>query len=1188
MKLYEAKNIIQEVFENGFDKEKYTYFIKNLLKDIEAKPFGKGGAYKGHLIPQAYQNVIKKMERIGKFKDREGNIIDILVVELKKEHSLEYARTSQRNFIRWYLNGSRGGEFKDAALVAFYTENSHDWRFSLIKMQYSLIKGKDEFTPAKRSSFLVGEKGKSHTAQKQLLELLKNDEPPYLSDLEKAFSIETVTDEFFEKYKTQLFNLKDELDKIAEKDIVIKKEFEQKNIDTLNFAKKLLGQIVFLYFLQKKGWLGLKEGQSYGEGDRNFMRNLFEQAKSENKNFFNDYLEFLFYDALSKKRPTDFYERFNCRIPFLNGGLFDPINFYDWEKTDIVIPNELFSNKTYDNEEGTGILDIFDLYNFTVKEDEPLETEVAIDPEMLGKVFERMLEVKERKSKGAFYTPREIVHYMAQQSLIYYLEAELNKPFFKVKAKNKQTELFNNKTKKDLVLDKEKIEIPRKDIETFVIYGEQIIDRDIAIKTGKLKESNNKYQIPESISKNAEIIDKALENIKICDPAVGSGAFPVGVMNEIVKLRTILTPFMENVEDKKERTSYCFKANAIQNSIYGVDIDAGAVEIAKLRLWLSMVVDESNINRIDPLPNLEYKIVCGNSLINIPKGAMSSNKLKDEIKKLTEEYFTITDKKEKQRQKQIIDKKIQQLLKSASEFAGYDIDFDFRLYFHEVFNEKGGFDIVIGNPPYVSTKGRNETSKSVLKSIYGFADDLYNHFFFKSFDILKQNCILSFITSNTFLTIGTKKNIRILLQKHRLLELIKTADVFDAMVSPAITIAQKIEISGDYEFLFKDAIKDFNKPNIYKVNIELFRNAINKVFFLPTDINLRFYQKYNSKIQELYRKWWPKIETSKKIAQNKNILEEFRKNIKPGDLVLLGLVTDGGVGLQTGNNGRFVGVKENTKQAQNIIKTRPKKLFETVKIYNIQLNINSAKEAEDFLNSKTEQEIWEIFDDLKEKYGRDIFGQGYIFRIAPKRLIADVDKLTDDEKKNGIDKTKPYFVPYDKGDKDGNRWYLETPFVIDWSKESVKWLKSDPKARWQGYDFYFREGFCWSDVHTIYIKARLKGKGVHDVKSMSLFPLHDNIPEYFIISLLNSSFISEYVNNYINNTQTFQINDARQLPIIVPNEKELKEFKNLFERALNIKKKQFSNQITKKQAEQELDEIQNELDKLVLKFYGIR
>ncbi len=778
MKLYEAKNIIKDIFENSFDKKKFTYFVENLLKNLEIKPFGNGGAYTGNLIPRAFQSIIRKMERIGKFEDEEGNLIDVLIVELNREHSIEYARATQRNFIRWYLNGSRGNQFKDAALVAFHTQKSSDWRFSLIKMQYSLKKGKDVFTPAKRSSFLVGEKGKSHTAQQQLVGLLKKDYPPSLSDLEDAFNIEAVSDEFYEKYKAQLFNLKEALDKIVEKDNIIKTEFEQKNIDTLNFAKKLLGQIVFLYFLQRKGWLGLEKGQSYGKGNRNFMRDLFEQAKSKGENFFNDYLEFLFYDALSKKRTTDFYEKFNCRIPFLNGGLFDPINFYDWEKTDIIIPNELFSNKNDDDEEGTGILDVFDLYNFTVKEDEPLETEVAIDPEMLGKVFERMLEVKERKSKGAFYTPREIVHYMAQRSLLYYLENKL------------------------------KDKVTKTELETFIRFGELIIDKDIAIETGKLKESNNKYQIPESVRSNADIIDKALENIKICDPAVGSGAFPVGVMNEIVKLRNLLTPFINSplIEgntpssfhsdtplQEGNRTPYFFKANAIKHSIYGVDIDAGAVEIAKLRLWLSLVVDESNINRIEPLPNLEYKIVRGNSLLGYP---YEPRGLK-QIELLKERYYSLTDKNEKQKLKTEIDEKIHKMFANFKKRLGYKVDFDFKINFSEVFTQKRGFDIVIGNPPYV----KEYTDKSAFdgthnQECYQGKMDIWYLFGCKGIDILKsKNGVLSFIATNNWITnAGASKFRNKVLKETKISEFIDFGDykIFEsAGIQTMIMILQK-------------------------------------------------------------------------------------------------------------------------------------------------------------------------------------------------------------------------------------------------------------------------------------------------------------------------------------------------------------------------------------------------------------
>ncbi len=1179
MKLYEAKNIITDVFENAFDKDKYAYFVKNLLKKIEPKHF----IYTGNIIPNTFQDYIRKFERIGKFEDEEGNITDVLIVELNRNHSIEYARTTQRNFIRWYLNGSRGNEFKDAALVAFHTQKSSDWRFSLIKMQYSLEKGKDELTPARRSSFLVGEKGKSHTAQQQLVGLLKNDNPPCLSDLENAFNIEAVSDEFYEKYRALLFNLADELDIIFAKDRKIKTEFENKNIDTLNFAKKLLGQIVFLYFLQKKGWLGLAENQNYGAGDHNFMRTLFENIKT-GENFFNDYLEFLFYDALSKKRKTDFYVKFNCRIPFLNGGLFDPIKFYDWQNTDIVIPNELFSNRRGDKE-GSGILDVFDLYNFTVKEDEPLDTEVAIDPEMLGKVFERMLEVRERKSKGAFYTPREIVHYMAQSSLLYYLDATLNQSATQQIMGSSQTELFGNSVKKqpEFVEQKNNPPVPKKDLEILIHYGEHIIDKDIAIDEGRYtSDKNTKHQIPESIRINAVAIDKALDEIKICDPAVGSGAFPVGVMNEIVKLRLLITPF---IRVKKNRSAYNFKANAIENSIYGVDIDAGAVEIAKLRLWLSMVVDEERIDNIDPLPNLEYKIVKGNSLLGYPYKPQGLA----ELEKLKEQYFHLTDKEAKQAMKKQIDTKINHLFKNTQNSLGYQVDFDFQINFSEV----KGFDVVIGNPPYVSTKGTNATSKKALKTIYGFADDLYNHFFFKSFDILKRNGTLGFITSNTFLTIGTKANLRKLLQSKKIIEIIKTDDVFDAMVSPAITLVKNINEPNNYPLVFKNAISDFNNPIVYNINIDTFRNAVNSVFFPPTQFNLNFYNIFNKQIKQLHNAWWPKIETSKKITLNSIVLENYRKNLKPGELALLGTLTAGGVGLQTANNGRFVGVREKTKQAIKIKKSQPIKLFEAVKNNKIPLNIKNKIDAENCLNKKSETEIIKLFDELKEKYGRDIFGQGYLYRIIFNDEIADVETLTDEEKKNGIPKDKPHFVPYDKGDKDGNRWYLETPFLIDWSKETVNWFYANSGKKGQGMpvvrnpQFYFRKGFCWTDVNSTYLKCRVKEKGVHDVLSMSLFSKTQKIPEFYIISLINSKFVSEYVDDFVNNTSHFQINDARQLPVIIPSEEQLEGFKDLFNRAFVMKMKQFAGTIEKNSSESELEEIQQKLDEMVFNLYGL-
>ena len=426
-----AIKIVRQTFQNPFDKESFVYFIKSLLNHIEPAPF----IYRGNFIPDAYEPYIKTLERIGKYQDKDGKKIDLLIVRLKKETSLERARTMQRNFIAWYLNGSRGDVLKDAALVAFVSPDSDDWRFSLVKMDYRLdasgekVRVRQELTPARRFSFLVGKNESSHTAQSRLVPILQDDSrDPTLRDLEEAFSVEKVTKEFFEKYRQLFHKVKEALDEIVKKDKKVQQNFKEKNINTVNFAKKLLGQIVFLYFLQKKGWFGVERDKNWGTGPKNFLRLLFKKEVINYDNFFNDVLEPLFYEALRHDRSSDdhYFSYFNCKIPFLNGGLFDPINDYNWSETDILLPNELFSNdeKTKEGDIGTGILDIFDRYNFTVKEDEPLEKEVAVDPEMLGKVFENLLEVKDRKSKGTYYTPREIVHYMCQQSLINYLKTE--------------------------------------------------------------------------------------------------------------------------------------------------------------------------------------------------------------------------------------------------------------------------------------------------------------------------------------------------------------------------------------------------------------------------------------------------------------------------------------------------------------------------------------------------------------------------------------------------------------------------------------------------------------------------------------------------------------------------------------------------------------------------------------------
>jgi len=902
-----AAHIISNTFTKPFDESQFTIFIRNLLNDEidESKYFD----YYGNYIPDAFKGHIKRYKRLGTYTDPEGNKIDILTVHLAREQSLWRARTTQRNFVAWYLKKRD----KDAALVAYYTNDPEDWRFSFVRMEYrqeldesGKVRVREELTPARRYSFLVGQNEPSHTAQAQLLPLVEDfQNNPTINEIEKAFSVETVTDRFYKEYRKLFEQLTQELEGIKAKDKLVREEFEKRSIDTANFAKKLLGQIVFLYFLQKKGWLGVGRDEhgrfkSWGHGPKDFLRRLYQKKYIDYDNFFNDILEPLFYTALAIERENDYYDRLDVRIPFLNGGLFDPINGYNWQETDILIDNSFFED----------LFQTFDTYNFTVCEDEPLEKEVAVDPEMLGKVFENLLPSNLRKGQGAYYTPRTIVHFMCQETLINYLDSAVNIGRKPISSEiPEQKELFVREKPKQKVLKvivKQEI-IPKRDIEAFIKRGEFAVEYDAA----KIKGTKSyQYQVPESVRKNAKLLDEKLANIKVCDPAIGSGAFAVGMMHEIVKARRVLSTY---IEDHTGRSTYELKRACIQESIYGVDIDPGAIDIAQLRLWLSLVVDEDDYHSIRPLPNLDYKIMQGDSLIEDFHGISLDFKSKKagsqtswisdtelerliqdlhqkqqdlfnavraddkknlrreveeaiiaifryELERQKYEYFSelkrIKDKaahfpegSERTRyfktEKAKLDRKygldIQELEKELREMTHGNVPrnfFPWKLYFADVFKEKGGFDVVIGNPPYV----RQETIKDIkprLKAQFGKffcgTADLYTYFYKRGIEILHDGGHLCFIAPNKFMRAKYGKNTRKLLSKAvKPKRVIDFGDlpIFDATTYPAIVLVEKKEPGQDETFLaatFTDREQiDQIEKSLSQIAFEVKTSALNE------------------------------------------------------------------------------------------------------------------------------------------------------------------------------------------------------------------------------------------------------------------------------------------------------------------------------------------------------------------------
>jgi len=835
---------VEKILTSKFDTANYTDLIREIFPAVKIVA--------PNVFHKEYTNFSSHIEgsyHIGNYSDPDEKKLIIHAVQLKKESYVENSRSTQRSYAKKLIEAGNA----DAAIIAFFTEGDSKWRLSFVRLDYEIkfengkLNTSENMTPAKRYSYLVGQDEPCHTAISRFRRFITDDpnvDQPSLDDLEEAFSVEKVTEEFFNLYCEKFHQLRESLE--ANPDFVI--EAEQHNFTSAQFAKKLMGQIVFLYFLQKKGWLGVSawpkemnakeykkaffargaksreliprvyiqvsedlyklsgralnelsdddetvlascvKGNAWGTGSKTFLRTLFEFSQRRNANFFDDFLEPLFYDALNVNRGKQGYDpALHCRIPFLSGGLFEPIDGYDWKHNDFAIPNEVFSNKEEKGDrDADGILDIFDRYNFTMSEDEPLEREVAIDPEMLGKVFENLLEVQDRKSKGAFYTPREIVHYMCQETLISYLIKETG--------------------------------LKEQDIRDFILLGDFLKDEDTA-KNRRLGEHD--MLISEEIFKidgNGKVvvdrlrdIDLALANIRVADPAVGSGAFPLGMLNEIVRARQNISAYMAITMDayhtrmmyNNERSPYALKLQTIKNCIFAADIEPSAVDIAQLRLWLSLVIDDE-INPdasspLDghkdpiPLPNLECNIVCGNSLIdefegiklinfNDSIGTGKSNQQQNlfqnafdailpSLLDAQDELFRCDDTAKKQVLKERIEALKDEIIKSQMQMAApetleryqaskKEASKPFVLWqidFARVFREKGGFDIVIGNPPYVGEKGNKDLFRPIAATDFGQRFycgkmDLFYFFFHKAIDLGRQNAEISFITTNYYPT----------------------------------------------------------------------------------------------------------------------------------------------------------------------------------------------------------------------------------------------------------------------------------------------------------------------------------------------------------------------------------------------------------------------------------------------------
>jgi hypothetical protein len=759
---------------------------------------------------------VETFKQLGNVRLNDSKTLALFELHLKNNVNVIRNRVRLNELVSKHIN-----ESSVHGVLSIFEKGTDDYRFSFSSKSTNYDEEEGDFktqkTDSKRFTYVLGKNESCKTPAQRFYDLAQRSQSATIDNIQEAFSVEKLSKDFFKEYNdyyktfssyllsnTSLFNAVFKMDEKAVRD----------------FVKLMLGRLVFLHFVQKKRWLGVPaEEEGWHGGDPRFLYNAFKNHPSRSQ-FYSEFLEPLFYQTLNEpNRPNDIFEVTGTKVPYLNGGLFEKSKL---DTSLVMFPEQYFAD----------LFEFFDKYNFTIDENDPNEHEVGIDPEMLGHIFENQLE--DNKDKGAFYTPKEIVHYMCQESLSEYLCTYLEE--YDLMPPNE---------------DEQKIQ--QDNIRAFVNHKEasKIIEYD-------------------------EVLATALRDVKICDPAIGSGAFPMGLLTEIFQCVQVLyyasRDTVGEVWGMEDWEAHTVKKNIIQNSIYGVDIEKGAVDIARLRFWLSLIVDEPEPHA---LPNLDYKIVVGNSLINTfedevidiewerVKFTGSNKQYVEKIKDLLEQIVNSQklifdgenlDKKvlnqeirnlkielltnqlkinqlqyaEKNPQKggmfptakeikynlevELELKKFDQLLNKLAilkdnpekEFRHFDWKLDFPEILNEQIAENIGFNIVIGNPPYIQLQKDGGYLAKLFEN-QGYATfertgDIYLLFYEKGFQLLKENGVHTYITSSQWMKAKYGVSLRnLFLKKNPQLLLSLGPGVFEnATVDTNILIAKNTSYTNSF------------------------------------------------------------------------------------------------------------------------------------------------------------------------------------------------------------------------------------------------------------------------------------------------------------------------------------------------------------------------------------------------------
>ena len=883
---------------------------------------------------------------------------------------------------------------KNHPYTLFVFSNFHQERWHFINVKYDVKQEKRQVL--RRITVGPGEQLRTATERLSLLDLanISSESPLAIQERhDEAFDVEKVTKKFFEQYRSVF----EKVEQLITKTLP---NADQRRL----FTQKLFNRLMFIVFIQKKGWLKFNEQTDY-------LETLWQDYQNDNstsdKNFYHNRLTHLFFTGLNNPQQTDimsinnggFLRQIIGTVPYLNGGLFEQDE--DDRNPNIIVPDQAIDVILHK---------LFSNFNFTVTESTPLDVEVAVDPEMLGKVFEEL--VTGRHKSGSYYTPKPIVSFMCREALKGYLGGY-----------------------------------------------EALVDE------------HNVEQI--NVPKARDLLQK-LSQVKIVDPACGSGAYLLGMLHELHSLTRLLDT---RAQPENARDDYHRKLNIIQNNLYGVDIDEFAVNIARLRLWLSLTV-EFDGEHPEPLPNLDFKIESGDSLTAPNPENVGQYTLRGQIirqyRDAKNSYLTMSEGVQKQILKQKINEfkaEIALITHGSNKVNG----FDWAVEFAEVFSQKG-FDIVLANPPYGATVGDRVRDLYFDRLTDGAqSKDTYGLFMARGLQLLRSGGQLCYIVSDTWRTIKTHKPLR-----KRFLESTTIAHfidlpswVFDATVNTCILTVAKNTASESHDLIAAD-LRSLQIGDWNKLTENLAAIAAHSV-----DLQTIDYARYTYP-QSL-------------IATYDNLSlfigsPKLYQLLSNSNFSRLGTIADVKVGLQTSDNDYYLRKRRGARGSYEIL---------------------------DESKLLTDADIAGLSDDEKLN--------GVALNKYNNRCFLPFDK-------GGESNTDEGWLP---------NYYVPTQYLIDWSRDAVHRLRTatiadvkrrkkefnkiEPQeehriaSRFQNSEYYFQEGITFSPTGIYSPTFRLGSGCIFGNKGSTIFVrgIESRVLLGFLTSIVSRYLLKSYVSHTV-------------------------------------------------------------------------